>query len=94
MPVSTLLSPLSARDVLDKYYLDARAKLLALAATLDRLERGGPAPEDPRRQLLRKALAQLNESSRSSTTDRAEKLQLLFSLPYEEGWLKNFQPAR
>jgi len=92
MPTS--LRPLPAKDVLDKFYLEARAKLLELAATLDRIDRGQPVPNDPRLQLLRKAIAQLQDTPASPRADRAEKLQMLFSLAYEEGWLKTFQPSK
>jgi hypothetical protein len=91
---TTSLRPLPAKDVLDRFYLEARAKLLELAATLDRIDRGQPVPDDPRLQLLRKAVAQLHELSTSTRSDRAEKLQMLFSLAYEEGWLKTFQPSK
>jgi hypothetical protein len=93
MPNASLRA-LPAKDVLDKFYLEARAKLLELAATLDRIDRGQPVSDDPRLQLLRKAIAQLHESATSNRTDCAEKLQVLFSLAYEEGWLKTFQPSR
>ena len=88
------LRPLTAKDAIDKFYPEARAKLLEVAATLDRIDRGQPVPDDPRLQLLRKAIAQLHEASTSTRPDRAEKLQVLFSLAYEDGWLKTFQPSR
>jgi hypothetical protein len=94
MPLDTELHPLPAQDVLEKFYLEARARLLEVAATLDRIDRGHPVPEDPRLQLLRKAIGQLQKSTAVSKPDRAEKLQLLFSLAYEEGWMKTFQPSR
>jgi hypothetical protein len=89
-----MLEPLPTKDVLDKYYLEARARLLELAAVLDRIDRGGTPPNDPRLALLRQAIARLHESSRSNSPTRAEELQLLFSLSYEQDWLKSFQPAR
>lgn len=88
------LQPLTAQDVLNQYYLEARAKLLDLAAMLDRFDRGKPLPDDPRIDLLRRALHMLSESSRTNTPNRAERLQLHFSLNYDENWLKSFQPTR
>ncbi len=88
------LKPLSAQDALDKFYLEARARLLELAATLDRIDRGQPNPSDSRLQLLKKAIAQLNESTSSTSNDRAEQLQLLFSLGYDSIWLTTFQRTR
>ncbi len=88
------LSPLPAQDVLNQHYLEARAKLLDLAAMLDRLDRGQPSADDPRIDLLRRALTLLSESSRGTTANRAERLQLHFSLSYNENWLKTFEPTR
>jgi hypothetical protein len=79
------MQPLPARDVLDRYFLEARAKLLDVAAILDRLDRGGPS-DDPRLQKLLQALTILQE--KSTAADRAEKLQLLFSRPYDPAWRK------
>ena len=36
--------PLSAAQALNTYFLEARSKLLDLAAMLDRIDRGGAAP--------------------------------------------------
>jgi hypothetical protein len=94
MPAPTPLQPLSASDVLNQYYLEARARLLDLAAVLDRFDRGQPTADDPRADLLRRALTLLSDSTRSNTPNRAERLQLHFSLDYDENWLKSFQPTR
>lgn len=80
------MQPLPARDVMDRYFLEARSKLLDVAAIFDRLDRGGSLPDDPRVQKLRKALTILQE--KATTADRAEKLQLLFSRPYDPAWRK------
>lgn len=78
------LPPLAANAVLDTYFLEARAKLLDVAAILDRIDRGrDPAGvPDERLELLRRALAIL----RDPDGDRAERVQLLFSLPYDPNW--------
>ncbi|MFO0807005.1 MAG: hypothetical protein U0746_00105 [Gemmataceae bacterium] len=79
------LSPLSASVALDAYFLEARSKLLDLAAILDRIDRGcasGEAISDPKLNKLRQAFELL--ASREPT--RAEKLQVLFSLDYDPAW--------
>jgi len=73
---------LSAEQVLDTYFLDARSMLIELAALLDRLDRaeasGGRLPEDEQRvAAIRSALAILADPN--SPADRAERLLLLFS---------------
>ena len=75
----------SASQVLDRHYLDIRCGLLDLAAALDRVARSDGATAlagDPRLELIRKGIAILA----SDGTDRAERLQLLFSDRYQEGW--------
>ena len=79
------LSPLPARQALDSYFLEARAKLLDLAAILDRIGRGADAAaleEDPRLAKIRQALQVLHDQSGG----RAERVQQLFSLDYDPSW--------
>jgi hypothetical protein len=78
------MRPLSATDALDRYFLEARSKLLDLAAILDRIDRGGGLPSDPRVQRIRDALRILD----GQEAGRAERIQVLFSLAYEAGWEK------
>lgn len=76
-------APITASQVLDRHFLDMRAELIDLAATLDRIGRAeGSAAHDLRMTQIRQALEILGRES----NDRAEQLQLLFSLPYEENW--------
>lgn len=82
------MNPLNATAALDRYYLETRCKLIEIAANLDRIDRGADAAaarKDARWDRLRSALALLGESDATST-DRAERLQHVFSLPYEEKW--------
>lgn len=80
--------PLTAPEILDRVYLETRAKLLEVAASFDRLDRAkGAVADDPRLARIRQALAVLS----SDALDRAEQIQLLFSLPYDEGWRTRFQ---
>lgn len=82
-----LATPMAAQAVLDREYLEVRAKLLELAATFDRLERGGGlAPGDVRLKLVRQGLKVLLDE----TSDRAEQIQLIFSRPYDDEWQKTF----
>jgi hypothetical protein len=80
------VSPLPARTALDNYFLDARARLLDLAAFLDRIDRGEGGPEmggDARVERIRQALQVLHDGPAGQ---RAEKIQQIFSLEYEPGW--------
>ena len=73
----------SASEILDREFLALRGKLLEVAAGLDRIQRGtGSAADDPRLKKLRETLAILDREG----TNRAEQMQLLFSLPYEPSW--------
>ncbi|HMP01764.1 MAG TPA: hypothetical protein PKD86_11330 [Gemmatales bacterium] len=85
------LQPLSGPEALDRYFLESRARLLELAANLDRVDRGGGAT-DPRRQLLDEALKLLLEPTQEA--DRAARLQLLFSRPYDPNWTRELGLGR
>jgi len=89
------LASMPSRAVLDQFYLEARARLLEVAATLDRVDRGGMgSQDDPRLGLLRQAIHVLDQSTLKNSPDRAEQLQLLFSRQYDASWLKKFEPSR
>jgi len=76
-------SPMTAPQLLERHFLDMRARLIDLAAILDRIGRAeGSLEGDPRMAQLRQALEILGRES----NDRAEQLQLLFSLPYKADW--------
>ena len=69
--------------MLDREFLGIRGRLIELAATLDRIDRDdGPQADDPRPSRIRRALQILM----SDTSDRAERIQIEFSLPYDEKW--------
>jgi hypothetical protein len=76
------MTPLAATDALEKYYLEARCRLLDLAAILDRIDRGGGLTNDPRLGRIREALTMLG----SGSAGRAERVQSLFSLEYDPNW--------
>jgi hypothetical protein len=75
----------TAPEILEREFLTLRGRLLDVAAALDRIARGkGIANGDPRLGKLREGLAILERQG----TDRAEQLQILFSLPYDPSWRK------
>ena len=79
------MTPLPAATALDTYFLEARSKLLDLAAILDRIGRGRDAAsltEDPRLERIRSALEVLHDQSGG----RAERIQKIFSLDYDPAW--------
>jgi hypothetical protein len=79
------IPPLEAPRALDAYFLEARAKLLDLAAILDRIGRGaggGTVDEDLRLAKVRQALEVLHDRGGG----RAERVQQIFSLDYDPAW--------
>lgn len=79
--------PMSAPEVLDREFLELRAKLLQLAASFDRLDRAEESvKDDPRYDLILRGLKLLQEEA----PNRAEKFQLLFSREYEDNWRSQY----
>ena len=77
------MTPLLAATALDQFFLDARSRILDVAATFDRLDRGeGSSAADPRVERLRKAVLILLEQSGG----RVERIQQIFSLEYDPAW--------
>lgn len=76
-----MASTMDGQKVLDTYFLEMRAKAIEIAASLDRLERAPGGEEvmasDPRVAQLREAFRRIDCTG---VTDRAEQLQMLFSL--------------
>lgn len=96
LPASIRLNTMSERSantILDESFLEVRAKLLEIAATLDRIERAADdvAPlspgEEPRRQQIDEAIRILL----SEGPDRAERLQRLYSRQYDPSWRQQMQ---
>lgn len=67
---------MTRQQVLDLYYLDARHKLIEIAAFLDRVERA-TGKDDFRLKAFRRAARQLNEAKR----ERAKSVLVTFSDP-------------
>ena len=81
---------MKAEEILDDEFLTIRAKLLDVAAALDRIERGeGEVVDASRMQLISEAI----EIVGSATPHRAERIQLLFSREYDQAWKANFNLA-
>lgn len=76
-----------APAVLDREFLEIRAKILELAASFDRLGRGdGSVANDHRYTLIQEGLRILQEQEEG----RSERVQLLFSQPYEANWRREY----
>jgi hypothetical protein len=76
-PVSRTAMPRqTAAEVLDAYFLETRAKLLEIAATLDRVDRAGGVANEPRMQFIEGALRILQSAA---APNRAEQIQRLYS---------------
>jgi len=79
---------MNASQILDREFLEVRAKILEIAASLDRMDRAeGDLTGHPNRQLLGRGIDLL----RSNELDRAEQVQLLFSREYIDGWQEDFE---
>lgn len=81
------MTPIPAAKALDSFFLEARSKILDLAAILDRINRGKDPTSvgsDPRVANIRKAVEVLLDPSGG----RAERVQQIFSLEYDPSWAK------
>jgi hypothetical protein len=79
------MNPVPAAQALDSFFLEARCKLLDVAAILDRIGRGREAAAvfaDQRMDRIRQALEVLLDRSGG----RAERIQQVFSLEYDPKW--------
>lgn len=79
------MTALNSQQALEAYFLEARSRLLDLAAILDRVNRGSGAEavsSDPRLATIRAGI----EALLTHTEGRAEAVQKLFSLPYDPTW--------
>ena len=75
-------------DVFEQEFLPIRAKLLEVAASLDRLDRAsGSLASESRRTQVQAAIQVLLRPEE----DRAEQVQLIFSRPFEDDWREKFR---
>ena len=76
-------SPASSQAVLDREFLEIRARVLEIASALDRLDRAdGPPAADARVTAINKAI----DALRTADGNRAEQVQLIFSRSYDQRW--------
>lgn len=76
-----------APDLLNREFLQIRARLLELAAAFDRIGRApGTVTDDPRLVQIHRALELLN----SEIPNRAELIQQIFSRDYDPAWRQSF----
>ena len=83
----------TANEILDECFLETRAKLLEIAATLDRVDRAADAGNAVSGD-SQQSRAKIDDAIRillSEGPDRAERLQLLFSSEYSEAWRDDMQ---
>jgi len=74
---------LNAEKALERHFLETRCKIIEIAANLDRIDRGGGGVDsDPRVARIHAAIKTLLDGG----PGRAERCQMLFSLPYEADW--------
>ncbi|MEO2047235.1 MAG: hypothetical protein ABGX16_11760 [Pirellulales bacterium] len=82
------------QQVMQREYLPVRAKILEIAAALDRIDRASAksvtesktSESESSREQLQQALGVLLQSE----SGRAERVQKIFSLPYDQKWQQAF----
>jgi hypothetical protein len=89
-----MLNTRDAIEVLERDFLEARCKILEIAAILDRIDRaparhGHGGHPDPRLGHLRQALDALLEAG----PGRAETIQRIFSLEFDPSWRTTMKVA-
>lgn len=83
-------TPLTSKQLLDREFLEIRCRILEIAAAFDRLGRAeGDFRNDSRVHALRESLNVVREDQ----PDRAERVQMIFSRPYEPKWREEFGRA-
>ena len=88
-----MLATRTISAVLDRDYLEIRARILELAAALDRIDRAAEGPSHPPDRRLAQIRAAL-ETLVVPEPDRAETVQRIFSLNYDNNWMESFRLSR
>ena len=79
-----------AEAVLTREQFKIRAKLIEIAAILDRIDRaGGDVAHDARMLEIRKSLKVL--SAENSGSDRSAQIQMIYSREFDSQWKKNLK---
>ena len=71
--------PLNRQEVVDRYFLEHRAKLIDIAAFLDRVERAQPVGHEQRQDFRVAALLEAVKILRDGQPERARRILELFS---------------
>ncbi len=75
-------------EILQSQFLEMRARILELAASLDRIDRAeGDVSDEPTIIKILKGIEILGDTA----SDRAKRVQLLFSRDYQPDWADNFK---
>ncbi len=75
----------TSQEIFEREFLELRSKLLELAASFDRMQRG-PGEPDQRARLVALGLDIL----RDDNGDKAARIQVLFSREYSPDWRVEF----
>lgn len=78
----------NALEMFNREFLEIRARLLDIAASLDRIDRReglSAVAADPRYAQIAQAIGILTDGQ----PDRAERVQMTFSDAYQPGWQNN-----
>ncbi len=79
---------MNSNEILDREFLEIRAKILEVGSALDRIERAdGDVKNDSRIKLIQDGI----KIVASGEPHRAERIQLLFSREYDQAWQEKFE---
>jgi hypothetical protein len=85
----------SAKQILDREYLELRSKLLDIGASLDRIARADGSVESDERMQLLAAGIEIIASGSADSSERARQIQHLFSRDFDPQWKQKFNlPTR
>ena len=91
MTSDTTMHERTAAQIIADEFLIARAKILELAATLDRLDRADGDIENSKQLVL---LSQGMQILCDSESEKAKRVQLLMSRQYEPEWIEKMAVRR
>ena len=77
---------MNSNQIFNREFLEIRAKILEIAASLDRIERAEVSCDDSRMGLIQEGIELISQDG----ADRAEKVQLLFSRDCTDRWRDEF----
>lgn len=79
---------MNSLEILQGQFLEMRARILELAASLDRIDRAdGDVSDETAIIKIRQGIEILGDTA----ADRAKRVQLLFSRDYQPNWADNFK---